>query len=137
MYRAMRGFFLVSLFLFSAVTPIDAGTISYTYDDAGRLIKAAYGNGKAIEYHYDNAGNLLSKKVTQTGGSGGGDGGRGVCFIETATSGSYVDPHAQRLNEPGDVSLGCDFLGRGFIRFRKSISRREQVAVPPGHRLPE
>ena len=40
-----------------------AGTINYTYDDAGRLIRADYGNGKEITYTYDNAGNLLRRSV--------------------------------------------------------------------------
>jgi YD repeat-containing protein len=34
-------------------------TISYTYDNAGRLIKADYGNKKTITYSYDDAGNIL------------------------------------------------------------------------------
>jgi YD repeat-containing protein len=46
------------------VAPAIAGTITYDYDDAGRLVKADYGNGKVIEYTYDNAGNLLSWSVT-------------------------------------------------------------------------
>jgi YD repeat-containing protein len=41
-----------------------ASTVSYTYDEAGRLIKADYGDGKTIEYTYDNAGNLLQKTIT-------------------------------------------------------------------------
>ena len=41
-----------------------AGTVTYTYDDASRLIKADYGNGKVITYTYDNAGNLLQRTVT-------------------------------------------------------------------------
>lgn len=43
-----------------------AGTINYTYDDAGRLIKADYGNDKTIAYTYDNAGNLLNQKTNAT-----------------------------------------------------------------------
>lgn len=42
-----------------------AGAINYTYDDAGRLIKADYGDNKTIEYTYDNAGNLLKQKKTR------------------------------------------------------------------------
>lgn len=43
-----------------------AGAINYTYDDAGRLIKADYGDNKTIEYTYDNAGNLLKQKTNAT-----------------------------------------------------------------------
>lgn len=35
------------------------GTISYTYDSAGRLVLADYGAGKTTSYAYDVAGNLL------------------------------------------------------------------------------
>ena len=43
---------------------LTAGTISYTYDDLYRLIKADYGNGETIEYTYDAAGNRLTKNIT-------------------------------------------------------------------------
>ena len=41
-----------------------AGTVNYTYDDAGRLTKVEYDDGSTIEYTYDNAGNLLQRKIT-------------------------------------------------------------------------
>ena len=52
--------FVVSLLLAAA---LGAAAVSYTYDDAGRLVKADYGNGQVITYTYDNAGNLLSRTV--------------------------------------------------------------------------
>ena len=42
---------------------VTAGTVTYTYDKAGRLIKADYGQGKTIEYTYDQAGNLLQRQI--------------------------------------------------------------------------
>ncbi len=33
---------------------------SYSYDAAGRLLSADYGNGRTLSYAYDDAGNLLS-----------------------------------------------------------------------------
>ena len=52
----------VSLWLFPA--PIaSAGTVNYTYDDAGRLIKADYGDERTIIYGYDLTGNLLRRVV--------------------------------------------------------------------------
>jgi YD repeat-containing protein len=44
-----------------------AATISYTYDDAGRLVKASYEEGKSILYTYDANGNLLQVKVSEDG----------------------------------------------------------------------
>lgn len=43
-----------------------AATVSYRYDDAGRLIEADYSDGSqtvVVQYAYDAAGNLVS--VTQ------------------------------------------------------------------------
>jgi YD repeat-containing protein len=48
------------------VRPIAADgptTITYIYDDAGRLIRAAYSDGTVISYAYDAAGNLLTRIV--------------------------------------------------------------------------
>jgi len=42
-----------------------AGTIIYTYDDAGRLTTALY-SGKEITYKYDKSGNLLQRQITDT-----------------------------------------------------------------------
>jgi YD repeat-containing protein len=43
--------------------PSASRTVSYAYDDAGRLVRASYGDGKSIVYAYDNAGNLLRRRV--------------------------------------------------------------------------
>jgi YD repeat-containing protein len=57
--------FAVMLFTFTAsLCIVSAGTVTYIYDDAGRLIKADYGNGAAIGYEYDDAGNLLERGIT-------------------------------------------------------------------------
>ncbi len=47
-------------------SPAVAGSVTYVYDDAGRLTKAKYDNGKVIEYTYDKAGNLLEQKVSES-----------------------------------------------------------------------
>jgi len=52
------------LFIFILTCFLVAGTVNYTYDEAGRLIKVEYGNGKTIDYVYDNAGNLLQRIVS-------------------------------------------------------------------------
>src|SRR5438105_3486638 len=38
-----------------------AEAIKYTYDDAGRLVAAIYGNRGTVTYSYDKAGNLLRR----------------------------------------------------------------------------
>lgn len=37
--------------------------VKLTYDGAGRLITATYGNGTTISYVYDKNGNLLERRV--------------------------------------------------------------------------
>lgn len=44
-----------------------ADSIKYSYDDAGRLTRADYGDGRVIVYSYDAAGNLLKRTVSTTG----------------------------------------------------------------------
>jgi YD repeat-containing protein len=41
-----------------------ADTVSYTYDDAGRLTSATYPSGASIQYSYDAAGNMTAVAVT-------------------------------------------------------------------------
>ncbi|MBN2432289.1 MAG: RHS repeat protein [Acidobacteria bacterium] len=41
-----------------------AETVRYSYDQAGRLIKAEYENGRTIQYVYDKAGNLLQRMIS-------------------------------------------------------------------------
>jgi YD repeat-containing protein len=38
-------------------------TITYTYDNAGRLTQVEYANGARITYTYDKAGNLVKQEV--------------------------------------------------------------------------
>lgn len=56
---------LLLLVLCGAAPPFaGADKVTYTYDDAGRLLRATYASGKTILYTYDAAGNLLSRVVT-------------------------------------------------------------------------
>ncbi len=55
---------LFLLFLASAAF----ADINYTYDAAGRLIKADYGNGTSITYTYDKAGNLTGRTTATSSG---------------------------------------------------------------------
>ncbi len=53
----------VWIFFTGYVFPAAALTVSYTHDDAGRLVQVVYGD-KTIDYTYDKAGNLLNREVT-------------------------------------------------------------------------
>lgn len=52
-----------TLLLFVTASALLAGTVSYTYDTAGRLTKADYGSAGSIAYEYDKAGNLIKRTV--------------------------------------------------------------------------
>ena len=47
-----------------------AGSVTYTYDSAGRLTKADYGQGRTITYTYSNSGSLLERRTTISSGTG-------------------------------------------------------------------
>ena len=86
--------FTLILFLYS-IPYAAAGTVNYTYDDAGRLIKADYGGGKTIEYTYDKAGNLLKKTVSTAGGTSvpcdfNGDGKTDILWRNKSTGQNVV-----------------------------------------------
>jgi YD repeat-containing protein len=52
-------------FLLVCLSPrAEAVSITYTYDNAGRLTKADYGGDKIIQFVYDNNGNLLERSMT-------------------------------------------------------------------------
>ena len=58
---------LLSTFTLAAMLAT-AGTVNYSYDAAGRLVKVDCGAaGGSITYTYDNAGNLLSRTVVPAG----------------------------------------------------------------------
>jgi hypothetical protein len=54
--------------LFVAVSSLAAAeTITYTYDNMQRLIRAQYTSGAVIEYAYDNMGNRLARNLSVSG----------------------------------------------------------------------
>jgi uncharacterized protein (TIGR03437 family) len=55
----VRRVLLFSLFHAAVV----AQTVSYSYDNAGRLTRADYGSRGSITYSYDGSGNLVSRQV--------------------------------------------------------------------------
>ena len=62
----MKVVFFIFITICVIATHATADNVTYTYDDAGRLTKANYGNSRAIIFTYDKAGNIIEKKVTTT-----------------------------------------------------------------------
>lgn len=60
----MRLATFVSVLLLLAPLSVPADTVTYAYDDLGRLLRVQYAGGKTITYSYDKAGNLLRRLVT-------------------------------------------------------------------------
>lgn len=103
-----------SFFVLSAALLISlagfGGPIGYTYDAAGRLIKADYGEGRTITYAYDANGNLLDRVVTGAGpvipGDCNGDGTVSIGEVQKAIN-MFLG------TEP--VGCGADCDGNGSI----------------------
>ncbi|MEW6427768.1 MAG: choice-of-anchor D domain-containing protein [Thermodesulfobacteriota bacterium] len=53
---------LRTLALLTCLLPAAAGAVVYTYDEAGRLVRADYGNGQVISYGFDEADNLAATR---------------------------------------------------------------------------
>ncbi|MBM4431284.1 MAG: hypothetical protein FJ026_13210 [Chloroflexi bacterium] len=70
-------------------------TVTYTYDEAGRLVRADYGNGKAIAYTYDAAGNLLRVESPSIYGDLDGD-----CDVDVADIMAVASRWATALGHP-------------------------------------
>jgi hypothetical protein len=51
-----------------ALSPAQAGTVTYTYDQLDRVVRAAYSNGTVVAYTYDASGNILSVSSGVSGG---------------------------------------------------------------------
>jgi len=54
---------LICTVLLLSGNTVTAAMIQYTYDNAGRLVRAEYEGGKIMSYRYDANGNPLTRKV--------------------------------------------------------------------------
>jgi uncharacterized protein (TIGR03437 family) len=88
------------LLLLVAVSTMFAAAVTYSYDAAGRLIKADYGAAGAITYSYDKAGNLLSRTVTSGSASAGT-----ITSVNTASSPASAGIAANTFIEIKGTSL--------------------------------
>ncbi len=70
------------LYFLIAARLVAAAGVNYTYDAAGHLIAANYGNGSVITYAYDPAGNLISRSVQ--------GGGPAITSVTTAYAGPVI-----------------------------------------------
>jgi len=93
--------FALSLLTAGALT---AGTIAYTYDDAGRLARVVYPDGTVIAYTWDAAGNLLRREVT-------GGASAGAFALAPATAPRCETPSLLAAADDRDFALPGDSGG--------------------------
>ncbi len=106
-----------------------AGSVTYLYDNAGRLTKAKYDTGKVIEYTYDNAGNLLEEKVSESAS---------VCEVESLA----LSPAKLKLKKDESQELtvtvtgedGCPVEGE-IITVQLNASAKKLISVSPAERI--
>ena len=85
---------LVLLLVARAVSASAEETVTYAYDDAGRLTNAAYSGGANITYAYDANGNLVMRTVTAAGGTT-------YTLIYRAGTGGWIDGVATQVVAEG------------------------------------
>src|SRR5205085_2896099 len=85
------------LAVMAAAVPAEAGTISYTYDQLGRLSQVAYPSGTVIRYNYDVLGNRTSYVVT--GSTNSPPSGTPPIGRAQIVSGGTVQPAAMQSNQ--------------------------------------
>ncbi|MBI5416990.1 choice-of-anchor D domain-containing protein [Candidatus Poribacteria bacterium] len=84
-----------------------AANITFTYDSAGRLTLADYGNGKKIAYTYDNNGNLLQEKV--------GKGSTIITNSDISINKSEIDFSNRTISKTFDTTLIIKNEGDGDL----------------------
>jgi len=105
-----------------------AGSVTYIYDNAGRLTKAKYDNGKVIEYTYDNAGNLLEEKVSESAS---------VCAVESLS----VSPAKLKLKKDEGQEITVTVTGEDdcpvegeLVTAQLNASAKKLISVSPAER---
>ena len=115
---------------------IKADSVKYTYDKAGRLVRAEYVGGGVIEYTYDEAGNRLSRKVTESTGAAGLDVEPRSHDFGSVRVGSQSAPRRFTVNSAGTGNLvigTVSITGDGANSFMKASDDCSGQTVAPAN----
>ncbi len=110
-------------------------TISYAYDEVGRLVGAEYNDGTSISYEYDSNGNMLSRKV-QTEGAAINNGGKlfAAAFLLVALTLYLPTPKFSR--RVAQSTLHVLLIFAIILGFVVPVSVQAGNKIPPGEDNP-
>ena len=100
---------LALVLLLRAPSDAAVGTVTYSYDAAGRLAAADYGTGAIVAYSYDANGNLLSRTA--------GNGAETHRVIYTATAGGAIVGAATQTVAHGNSGSAVTAATNLYYRF--------------------
>ncbi|MFO1015797.1 MAG: RHS repeat domain-containing protein [Caulobacteraceae bacterium] len=113
-----------------------AGTVSYTYDELGRVKTVSYADGTVVSYTYDAAGNRTAYTV------GGPDVTPNAVNWTNISGGSGATNSAVTLNGiTAEISLTITYTGSGSISYSKnggsfaSVTSGGEIAITDGNTL--
>lgn len=104
-HKILAGLLVLAFILLFSTLAI-AAPVTYTYDDAGRLIRED-GNGTAVEYIYDEVGNLLQRQVSVSS----------VTYISGTVTSGGVPLSGVTLTLSGSSSGTATTFGSGAYSF--------------------
>ena len=118
----MSKLLVVILVVANCISFAFAGFDTYTYDDAGRLVQAAYPSGKVISYTYDKAGNLLSRVVNTSVAPAITGVVNGASFLPGVAASTWITIQGTNLSAATRTWRGSDFVNNNLPTVLDGVS---------------
>lgn len=118
-----------------------AQTVTYEYDNLGRVSSAAYADGTVIQYSYDAVGNRTVYTVSRPTAVGAlqlasaaasvSEGGAGVTLTVIRTGGSYGAASVGYSTANGTATAGSDYTARsGTLAWVDGDATSKVISIP-------